>query len=287
MTMSETPWTVLQLQGQSAPSAHRGSASFAGDPVERALTRASLVSGPDRILLSTPQSALSRLRTAAFDPATRFSVHPRQSGTGPAVALSALMIERFRGAGVMALLPTHHEVSDDLRLMSHVRQAIAWVDERPDDVVLVVVRPRAPDAGRRWVVNRSGGDSPLQPVPARLAPCFGGGGAGELLARGAWWDTGVVVGSTRGLLGLVDRVYPGFVAETRDALRDGWDAVAAGFDSWPPFDLHDDVLTAAGDRLRALRARGVYVDPVARFEDPRRETFPGLAPHSRSFVAAE
>ncbi|MGM0576694.1 MAG: hypothetical protein ACQEXJ_13275 [Myxococcota bacterium] len=261
----ECPWTVLLVDDQCAvPLSYRAEAgSSDDDPVQKALSRAGLVSGPDRILLSMPQACLTRTRTGGLDPDTCLSVHPREVGTGPAVLLSLLMIERSSPDPIVALIPAHREISDDLRFMGYVRQAVTWVESNPDDVVDIVVRPRAADPCCRWVVNRPSDDTPLVPMPARVLAARSDEEADELFRGGAWWDTGVTVATVKTLLGLFESSQEGFVRDTRAALRDGWDAVAEHFDNWSPFDFHLDVLASAGTALRALRARSVHVDPRA------------------------
>lgn len=226
----------------------------------RALERAALVGGPRTTLVSLAQSRLCDVPAMGLDPKIHLGVRPREAGTGLAVALALLMIEREAPDAIVALMPERLVVSDDLRLVSHVRYAMSWLETQPDGLVTLAVPADEPSHAHRWVVPKDAGEPlPLAFVPARLAHPRRGGEALRLREQGAWWDTGVSVFRLRTALALYEARTPGFLEVAHGALHGGWDAVETLFEEKAGVDFHRDVLGEGEAQLHALHARNLHL----------------------------
>jgi mannose-1-phosphate guanylyltransferase len=145
----------------------------------------------------------------------RLVVQPRNAGTAPGILYPMLRIRELAGNVPVAIFPSDHYVSDDGAFVTAVAHAAAVAGARPDLIVLLGVEASAPETEYGWIETESiplalPGE-PAFPVhrflekpSLRLAE--------RLFARGALWNSFVMVGWVDTFLALTRRVAPDLAA---------------------------------------------------------------------------
>ena len=117
---------------------------------------------------------------------------PRDRGTAAAILLAAHRILARDPDAVVVVLPSDHFVADDGGFMAHVAEAVEFLEDRPERIVLLGAEPSQAEADYGWIelgepVRRPGG-RPMHRVlsfvekPAQPA-------ADALYRSGALWNT--------------------------------------------------------------------------------------------------
>lgn len=176
------------------------------------LERAELLMPPERIVTVVSRAHDQEVKRHLADrPPATVLAQPANRGTGVGVLLGlACILERAPGATVV-VLPSDHFVDAPERFMEHVRLAKEAVDRRPGAVVLLGTRADSPDAEYGWIEPGATALSidgrPLKRVTTfREKPCPRL--AAALLARGALWNTMVLIARGAALLDLFARYLP-------------------------------------------------------------------------------
>jgi mannose-1-phosphate guanylyltransferase len=213
---------------------------------------------PERTLV-----VLSRRHAQYFEPdltETGVLTQPENRGTAPAILYSLLSIgSRDPGANV-ALFPSDHYFTSDARFMEHVDCALRAVSERPDLIVLLGIVPDTPEVDYGWIqpgspVRGVSSDSILRVQRFWEKPAHDV--AADLFAQGCLWNSFVLVGAVRGLLGLMRRSVPELCEafhEAQSALRkpaDG-DVLRSIYAQIPTVDFSRQVLAECPDSLAVL-----------------------------------
>ena len=216
------------------------------------------------IVVSRPHEAFYRYLASELAPG-RLVVQPGNRGTAPGILYPLLRVHELAGDVPLAICPSDHYVSDDAAFMSYVESARDVVLQRPDLVVLLGVDAERPETEYGWIEPS---DTPLEtdgdpafPIKrfwekpsARLCDA--------LLARGALWNSFVMVGHTRAFLNLFRSALPGLVA-AMDPLRVACGTAAEAevadriYRVLPEVNFSDRVLSVAVERLAAVRVKGV------------------------------
>jgi mannose-1-phosphate guanylyltransferase len=151
--------------------------------------------------LARPQLA----RLAAAD----VVVQPRNLDTGPGLVLGLVALARRDPAATAAVFPSDHDVRDEAAFRADVARMAANVARRPERVALLGVRPERIDPGFGYVLpgSRNGGTDMLDVIGFHEKPEMAV--AARLVARGALWNTFVMVGRVRRLLEIVAMQHPG------------------------------------------------------------------------------
>ena len=128
-------------------------------------------------------------------------VQPSNRGTGIGILYSLLQVlNRDPLAGVV-LLPADHYVESEATLADALRAAIARVQSDPQRPVLLGLEPDEPDPELGYIVpgpaDPAGGNEVCAFIEKPPAPQ-----AREIMARGALWNTFIIVASARTLLHL-------------------------------------------------------------------------------------
>ncbi len=178
---------------------------------------------------------------------------PGDRGTANGVLL-ALSIVASQDPGAMVFVtPSDHGVARPEWFRTGVRRAVAHVEARSDDVVLIGVEASSPSTDYGWILQSPGGDDlgrvsffvekPARPLATRL------------MAAGALWNTMVLVARVSTLLDLHRRHIPAATAAFEAApfagLNTCQDVIDRLYLALPPADLSHDVLARARD-LRCL-----------------------------------
>jgi mannose-1-phosphate guanylyltransferase len=147
-------------------------------------------------------------------PPQHLIAQPEDRGTTPAILYGLLRLAGMGLSGPVAVLPSDHYVSNDARFMAYVDAAFRAVTSRPDLVVLLGMKAVSLELEYGWI-------EPDEPIPGRWTETFyrvrrfwekpRPGLAEELLARGSFWNSFVMVAQPIVLATLIRRELPTLV----------------------------------------------------------------------------
>ncbi len=191
-------------------------------------------------------------------------VQPQNRGTGAAIVYALLRVARMSPDASIAIFPCDHYVRDERKFMSYVSLAFDAVAARPELVVLLGIKPTAPDTGYGWIEPASrveADDVPLYRI-RRFWEKPSIDLAQRLFVSDSLWNSFVMVGQVSALMELVMRtiphVYEPFlqVADTFGTGRERgvMEKVYRRLDAT---DFSADVLAKAPEHLAVLRAADV------------------------------
>jgi mannose-1-phosphate guanylyltransferase len=196
-------------------------------------------------------------------------IQPENRGTAPAILYSLFAIAAKEPGAHVGVFPSDHYFSNDDAFTRHVARAFGAVRQRPDLVIILGVVPTAPETDFGWIET----GAPLEGVangslfsvrqfwekPPREA-------AERLLGMGCLWNSSVIIGSVRALVGLIQKAAPDLCHAFRDAqlvLRKTAiaDLAKAIYQQIPVVDFSRDVLAARPASLSVLpMANAGWVD---------------------------
>jgi len=145
----------------------------------------------------------------ADETADNLVVQPSNRGTAPAILYSLLRIAARDPKAVVALFPSDHYISDNVKFMAQVRAALDTARERRDLVVLLGLEPESPEVEYDWI-------KPAQPIRGHCK-VFGVRRFWEkpnkmlaqvLQLRGCLWNSFVMVASVQALLEVIESAIP-------------------------------------------------------------------------------
>lgn len=84
-------------------------------------------------------------------PRQHLAIQPEGRGTTAAILYGLVKIEAIDSRATVAIFPSDHYFSDDLRLMHHVEIAARAARQMPNKMVLLVVSPDRPDISDGWI----------------------------------------------------------------------------------------------------------------------------------------
>ena len=160
----------------------------------------------------------------------RIVVQPQGKGTTAGVVYGLLRLSRIAGEdSALALFPTDHDYADEDRFSDAVRTAFDFVHEHPDCLVLLGAEADEAEVQYGWIEpggalanassasSNAGNGKPIYQVK-RFLEKPSARVARELLRRGCFWNTFVVVGRVRTFLDSVARAQP-HIFEAFESLR--------------------------------------------------------------------
>ena len=249
---------VRRLRGDALPKQYvslYGTQSL----LDRTFKRVERLVPPDRIMTVVTRDHLQypdACRQLARRPTNTVIVQPQNRDTAPGLLLPLAYLHRRSEDALVAVFPSDHHVSNDRALMQHVDTAFRTVESRPELIVLVGVRPDAPETDYGYVVPGSSmvvdGLSDLRSV-RRFIEKPTSRQADDLIQHGALWNTSILVFRLQMFLDLMWYVAPTLslrFMEIVDAIdtpraRDVIDAVYQGM---PPVNLSRGILELVSDR---------------------------------------
>jgi len=138
-------------------------------------------------------------------------VQPCNRGTGPAILYSLMRLRRIQPRAVVGFFPSDHHFADEEAFSGCLRQAFDLAEKRLDTVVLLGIKPSHPETGYGWI-------EPGEPLGAPgSGPVFGvrafwekpaAGTTAELIRRGCFWNSFIMIGSVDSFLNLVRKAMP-------------------------------------------------------------------------------
>jgi mannose-1-phosphate guanylyltransferase len=249
---------VRRLRGDALPKQYvalYGTQSL----LERTFKRVERLVPPDRIMTVITRDHLQfpdACRQLARRPSDTVIVQPRNRDTAPGLLLPLAYLQRRIDDPIVAVFPSDHYVSNDVTLMHHVETAFRTVECCPDVIVLIGVKPDAPETDYGYVVPGvpllADGLSEIRSV-RRFIEKPTARQAGDLMQDGALWNTSILVFRLQMLVDLMWCVAPTLALhflEIMDAIdtpraRAVIDGVYQGI---PPVNLSRGILELVSDR---------------------------------------
>jgi mannose-1-phosphate guanylyltransferase len=188
-------------------------------------------------------------------------VQPENRGTTPAILSGLHRLGAIDLAGPVAIFPSDHYVSDDVRFMRLVDRAFEVVGARPDLLVLLGATPEMPEPQYGWIEPGGSVPGPWRPAPAGVTRFWekpSAEMARVLMAQGCLWNTFVMVGYPYTVSTLVRRALPSLSAdfsEMRAWLGTRWEGELRRrlYARLPTTDFSRHVLATQPGSLAVLR----------------------------------
>jgi len=232
--------------------------------LDQTLRRVARIVCPERtfsVVTKTHETFYAAHRTEVGD--TGLLVQPGNRGTGPAIVYSLMRLHEMDPRAVVAFFPSDHHFADEEALSDCVRQAFECAESHSNAVILLGVAPNRPETEYGWIEPgeplMAGGPSLVFGVrrfwekPSREA-------AIELMRRGCFWNSFIMVGRVGSFLNLVGRtaphlfrsfqaIAPAFFTKREEA------SVLNVYMSLPSSSFSTDVLSVCPDNLAVLCSR--------------------------------
>jgi mannose-1-phosphate guanylyltransferase len=208
---------------------------------------------------------------------TNLAVQPTNRETAPAILFALVHLIKLGQRGTVAIFPSDHYVSDDLKFMSHVEAAATVVAGHPARIVLLGIPPDRPETQYGWIEP----EHPIGPVPAKLSDVlpirrFWGKPSPEVAMQfwkaGFFWNSFVLVSRITALIDLFARALPRLYisfAQLLSALStaDEGEAIDRLYSSIGSESFADGILVEFARELSVLPVRGVTWNALG---DPMR-----------------
>jgi mannose-1-phosphate guanylyltransferase len=189
-------------------------------------------------------------------PAENVVVQPANRGTAAGILLPLLNVLLRDPDATVMVLPSDHFVEDEDVLAYALAGAVGAAQRDPDQVILLGMRPDAPEHDYGWILP-AGGRAAFG-APQRVDAFLekpGADAARALLQRGALWNSFVFAASARALVSLFCRAQPELFFQFASAMRRGIGNPAtldALYRDLPVTDFSKQVLAAAPRALRVI-----------------------------------
>lgn len=230
--------------------------------IERTRRRADLIIRPDRqlVVVTAAHAPYYASLVRELLPG-RLLVQPHNRGTAPAILLAALAVHRLAGDAPIVILPSDHDIQDEITFMRAVAQAIDVVASQRERVILLGVEPRDAETDYGWVEPRPGDEPGVAPIrrfwekPSAVL-------ARILLERGCLWNSFVMVGWAQAFRCLIGATLPG-LAGALETIEDALGTPAEdaqltrAYATLPTIGFSEGVLARFPDRLSVLRVKDV------------------------------
>jgi len=244
-----------QIAGAPVPKQYcrlLGSRSLLEMTVER--VRAFVPAERTMVIVTDSHRSLAEEQLAAH-PGIRVLSQPENRDTGPGIVSPLLWLERAVGDATVTVFPSDHYVADEPRFLEQVRLAAEFVERYRHRIALLGIVPDREDPelgyvlpGRAFSLRGAMGQAFRvqrfieKPPPAESA---------RLVARGALWNSFVLVFRLATLVRLVERLLPEHMQALRDTTRAA-DPCSA-FRSLAPWNFSRDFLAGATAALAVWR----------------------------------
>ncbi|MGD1092047.1 MAG: sugar phosphate nucleotidyltransferase [Bryobacteraceae bacterium] len=188
-------------------------------------------------------------------------IQPDNKGTAPAILLSLLHLNRLDPEASVVFLPSDHHYLDERGFLDAVHRAFEAGDERTQPAVLLGASPTHPEVGYGWIepgtpVETAGRGGLFRVMRFWEKPSLPV--AKVLLNLGCLWNTFVMVGRVRTLLGLIQAATPQLYGnfQHHETTSGHFDSERL-YETLAPVDFSRDVLAQSPAELAVLDAGSV------------------------------
>jgi mannose-1-phosphate guanylyltransferase len=138
----------------------------------------------------------------------RLLVQPDNKGTAPGLIFPLLRIAAESPTATVAVFPSDHYFTDDLKFMSFVETGLKTAELNPETVTLLGISPDAPEADFGWIeptlLKTNNGAAPVRRFWEKPTMTV----ARELMDRGCLWNSFVMVGRVEAFLKMIRCALP-------------------------------------------------------------------------------
>jgi mannose-1-phosphate guanylyltransferase len=211
-------------------------------------------------------------------PGQQLAIQPENRGITAAILYGLTKIGAIDSRAIVAIFPSDHYFSDDLRLMRHVEMAARAAWQMPSNLVLLGVSPDRPDISYGWIEPDTIVQS-IESVPIYSVRSFWEKPpfqiARYLHRSGALWNTLVIVAQLRALNGLLQSAEPGMqcafhrISSSMNTDAEA-DSIEKVYQSLTSSDFSRDILGKSTTNLAALAVTGLEWSDLG---EPRRVHF--------------
>ena len=262
---------IQRLRGDTLPKQF---VNFIGtrSMLEDTFFRAEMLMPSDRILTVVNASHLkySDVRhQISSRPRGSVVVQPENKETGPGLLLALMHVHKRYPGSTVVVFPSDHFVLEQELFMSHVHTACRVVKREPSRLVLLGIKPDAPDPEYGYMVPSKRLEAVARSEVFKISrfvekPSFDT--AQELILGGGLWNTMVMVFKSSTLLYLLRRhcaaTYSHF-QQIKDAIGSPFEraVLQEAYDSMEPLNFSKDMLQLLAERhpsrFLALPVKGV------------------------------
>jgi mannose-1-phosphate guanylyltransferase len=226
--------------------------------LEATLSRAQLFAPRDRIavIVNRNHFSLARDQLRAL-PESNIFVQPLNRDTGPGLAFALMQLEKTHPDAIVAVFPTDHYIDEDRMFIAHVLHAVNLIARLPDKIAILGVAPDRPETEYGYILP----DGPLEtyakayrvktftekPTPA---------GARDILSRGGFWNTFVMVFKISRMLELLCEHFPDDL-HILSILRDAPERAADVYQTIGSWNLSTQVLARIPKHLILVEVANV------------------------------
>ena len=241
--------------------------------LDQTLSRVARVVRPDHtftVVTKSHEKFYSQLPEA-------FVVQPCDRGTSPAIMYSLVRLHWLDPQAVVAFFPSDHYFNDDEEFSVSVEQAFEFAVSHPGEVVLLGVNPDRPENGYGWIdpgellmASESGAVFRVRAFWEKPSP----NGVTELIRRGCFWNSFVMVGRVESLLGLVRGTIPALFRsfqkiEPKMFTKDEETSVLEIYQEIQPSGFSQDVLSVCSRNLAVLCSKTLHWTDVGDVDRAR------------------
>ena len=138
-------------------------------------------------------------------------VQPKNKGTAAAMILGLLRVSQLSPNATVAIFPSDHYISDDVRFMLHVESAFSEAQQQSEMIVLLGIEPTNPEVEYGWIEPDAPPSNQQSREFSRVRMFWekpGARVARELMRQGCLWNSFVMVGRAKAFLELTSRALP-------------------------------------------------------------------------------
>ncbi|HEY2386512.1 MAG TPA: sugar phosphate nucleotidyltransferase [Candidatus Binatia bacterium] len=227
--------------------------------LEATLDRINPLAPPKRTMaiVNRDHLPLARAQLARL-PLENVVVQPSNRDTGPGLLLSLLTLAR-QGVKRVAVFPSDHYIDNESELLRHVRRAARLLDELPEKLMLLGIRPERAEPGLGYVESRGGVDGREQHAfhvgAFREKPSAAD--ARAIVRRGGLWNSFIMVFEVGRVLELLRRERAEDLSSMEHALASGEECLGRSYAALQPWNFSRDFLARIPEHMVALRAERV------------------------------
>lgn len=228
--------------------------------LDQTLGRVAQVVNPDRTFAVVSKEHESFYREGMSGATGKgLLVQPRNRGTAPAIAYSMVRLHELDRDAVVGIFPSDHYFADDIAFSDCVREAFESAELNSGAVVLLGMRPNQPETAYGWI-------EPGDPLENVFGPVFrvrrfwekpSPEVALELMDRGCFWNSFIMIGHVRAFLDLMGQAVPTLLRSFQSVVQALFTRIEEAtildvYMAIPSSSFSKDVLSACPDSLAVL-----------------------------------
>jgi mannose-1-phosphate guanylyltransferase len=191
-------------------------------------------------------------------PPDNLLVQPYNRDTGPGILFALLALAKRDPTATVAVFPSDHYVGDPDSFLGHVERAISVVDELPQRIALLGIRPDWPDPSLGYI-------EPGTPLPLRRGGVAfgvsmfrekpGAQAAIRIIGSGGLWNSFVMVSRVARMLELIASIRPADYANMRNLAASG--SLVRNYHRLDRWSFSTDFISHTAEHLVVVEADGI------------------------------